>query len=142
VPRCKVENPSAARDYSGHLQRPAGWPRRGVSKACPKRLLETINVLKSFGRRKAFSARKQLLSARRDGVQPSNHHKAKRWARWANPAVGRARLLDLMRLLNPPAAGADLRQDIAALDAAELRKARRQMQMIFRTRLPSAGTRA
>jgi len=70
-----------------------------------------------------------------DGVA-SKSTRAKTLAWWANPAVARARCLTIMRPLEPTSGQVLMKPGHRRPDAAELRKARRQMQMIFRPVCP------
>jgi oligopeptide transport system ATP-binding protein len=94
-------------------------------------LLETVNVVKSFPVRKGFLGRKQLLVAV-DGVS-LKINKGETLGMVGESGCGKSTLgLTIMRLYEPNSGQVLIEgQDIAALDPAQLRKARRQMQMIF-----------
>ena len=97
----------------------------------PETLLETIDVVKSFGVRKGFLGRKQRLAAV-DGVS-LKINKGETLGMVGESGCGKSTLgLTIMRLYEPTSGQVLIEgQDIAALDGAALRKARRQMQMIF-----------
>jgi len=90
-----------------------------------------VNVVKSFGVRKGFLGRKLVLTAV-DGVS-LKINKGETLGMVGESGCGKSTLgLTIMRLLEPTSGQVLIEgQDIAALDEAQLRKARRQMQMIF-----------
>jgi len=94
-------------------------------------LLETVDVVKSFPIRKGFLGRKQLLVAV-DGVS-LKINKGETLGMVGESGCGKSTLgLTIMRLYEPTGGQVLIEgQDLAALDPAGLRKARRQMQMIF-----------
>ncbi len=94
-------------------------------------LLETVDVVKSFPVRKGFLGRKQLLVAV-DGVS-LKINKGETLGMVGESGCGKSTLgLTIMRLYEPTSGQVLIEgDDIAALGPAQLRKARRQMQMIF-----------
>ncbi len=97
----------------------------------PAPLLETVNVVKSFGIRKGFFGRRLNLAAV-DGVS-LKINKGETLGMVGESGCGKSTLgLTIMRLYEPTSGQVLIEgQDIAALNEGELRKARRQMQMIF-----------
>ncbi|MCC7362637.1 MAG: ABC transporter ATP-binding protein [Anaerolineales bacterium] len=95
------------------------------------RLLETVDVVKSFPVRKGFLGRKQLLVAV-DGVSLAIN-KGETLGMVGESGCGKSTLgLTIMRLYEPTSGRVLIEgQDIATLDPQRLREARRQMQMIF-----------
>ncbi len=94
-------------------------------------LLETVDVVKSFPIRKGFLGRKQLLVAV-DGVS-LKINKGETLGMVGESGCGKSTLgLTIMRLYEPTSGQVLIQgEDLAALDPGQLRKARRQMQMIF-----------
>ena len=97
----------------------------------PETLLETINLVKSFSIRKGFLGRRQTLVAV-DGVS-LKINKGETLGLVGESGCGKSTLgLTIMRLYEPTSGQVLIEgEDVAALDAADLRKARGQMQMIF-----------
>ena len=97
----------------------------------PDTLLETVDLVKSFPIRKGFLGRRQQLVAV-DGVS-LKISKGETLGLVGESGCGKSTLgLTIMRLYEPTSGQVLIDgQDIAALEAADMRQARRQMQMIF-----------
>jgi oligopeptide/dipeptide ABC transporter ATP-binding protein len=97
----------------------------------PTPLLETVDVVKSFPVRRGFLGRQQQLVAV-DGVSLTIN-KGETLGMVGESGCGKSTLgLTIMRLYEPTSGQVLIEgQDLAKLDPDGLRKARRQMQMIF-----------